>query len=140
MEGVAYLSHRFLMHGPLWCLHRSHHEPRKGRFERNDLFGLIFAVPSVILIFAGTQGMGGDPWWPGLPLGLGMTAYGLVYWIFHDVIVHRRVRLSWHPGGRYMRHIIRAHVIHHRTQTREGAVSFGFLFAPRLETPRRQRL
>jgi hypothetical protein len=31
------------MHGFLWVLHKSHHEPRKGAFELNDLFGFIFA-------------------------------------------------------------------------------------------------
>jgi beta-carotene 3-hydroxylase len=33
MEGVAYLTHRFLMHGPLWFLHRSHHVPHEGGWE-----------------------------------------------------------------------------------------------------------
>ena len=33
MELVAYLTHRFLMHGPLWFLHESHHRPREGWFE-----------------------------------------------------------------------------------------------------------
>ncbi len=28
MEGVAWATHRWLMHGPLWVLHRSHHAPR----------------------------------------------------------------------------------------------------------------
>jgi beta-carotene 3-hydroxylase len=131
MEGVAYLTHRYLMHGPLWILHRSHHQPRKGWFEANDLFGVFFAIPSIALIYLGTHG---TPW--ALPLGVGMTAYGACYFGFHDVIVHRRVRIPWHPTGRYMQHIIRAHLIHHRTMTKDGAVSFGFLYAPKL--PSRQ--
>lgn len=42
MEWVAYSTHRYLMHGPLWFLHRSHHRPREHWFELNDLFGVFF--------------------------------------------------------------------------------------------------
>ena len=123
MEGVAYLLHRFVMHGPLWVLHESHHRPRSGRFERNDLFGVFFALPSMALIYAGTHG---QPLL--LPVGVGMTAYGMAYWGFHDVLVHRRVKHSMVPKGGYLKRIVRAHLIHHRTHTKEGATSFGFLF------------
>jgi len=125
MEGVAWLTHRFLMHGPLWCLHRSHHEPRPGRFERNDLFGIFFSLPSIALIYLGTHG---TPW--ALPLGIGMTLYGAAYFLFHDVLVHKRLRLGLQPRGAYLERIVRAHLRHHRTHTKRGAVSFGFLWAP----------
>ncbi len=128
MEAVAWVAHRYLMHGPLWFLHESHHRPRGGRFEWNDLFGVFFAVPSIILIYLGTHGRP-----PLLWIGLGMAAYGLVYFGFHDVIVHRRLPLRLRPRGRYLRRIIQAHLIHHRTHERDGAVSFGFLYAPPLE-------
>ncbi|MFN8091187.1 MAG: sterol desaturase family protein [Vicinamibacteria bacterium] len=127
MEGVAYLMHRYLMHGPLWFLHESHHRPRQGWFELNDLFGIFFAVPSMVLIYLGTHG---QP--PLLGVGLGMTAYGAAYFGFHDVIVHRRIRHSFVPRHPYLKRIVRAHLIHHRTLTREGAVSFGFLYAQAL--------
>jgi beta-carotene 3-hydroxylase len=126
MEGVAYLTHRHLMHGPLWVLHESHHRPRQSAwFEANDLFGVFFAVPSIVLIHLGTQG---HPLL--LAAGLGMTAYGAAYFGFHDVLVHRRIRHSWAPRNAYLRRLVRAHLVHHRTLTREGAVSFGFLYAP----------
>ena len=125
MEGLAWLMHRYLMHGPLWILHASHHRPRRGWFEANDLFGVFFAVPSIILIYYGTHGS------PGLlPVGLGMTAYGAAYFGFHDVVVHRRVSHRYRPQSRYMQRIVRAHLIHHKTTTKGGAVSFGFLYAP----------
>jgi len=124
MEAVAYLMHRHVMHGPLWVLHESHHRPRSGRFERNDLFGVFFALPSIALIYAGTHG---HPLL--LPVGLGMTAYGAAYFGFHDVVVHRRVRNSYVPKSAYLKRIVRAHLIHHRTLTRAGATSFGFLYA-----------
>ncbi len=125
MEVVAYLTHRFLMHGPLWFLHRSHHVPHTGTFEWNDLFGVFFAIPSILFIRAGVR----DASWM-LPVGLGMTAYGVIYFVFHDVVVHRRVKLGLVPQWRYLRRIIMAHLIHHKTHGRDGAQSFGFLYAP----------
>lgn len=128
MEGVAFLMHKYLMHGPLWFLHESHHRRERGRFELNDLFGVFFAIPSIILIYFGTHG-----WPPLLAIGLGMTAYGAIYFGFHDVIVHHRVRHSLRPKNRYLQRIIKAHHIHHATRERDGAVSFGFIYAPPLE-------
>jgi beta-carotene 3-hydroxylase len=124
MEGVAYLMHKHVMHGPLWVLHASHHRPRTGPFEANDLFGVFFALPSIVLIYLGTHG---TPWL--LPLGLGMTAYGAAYFGFHDVVVHRRVGHRYRPQSRYMQRIVRAHLVHHKTTTKGGATSFGFLYA-----------
>ena len=132
MEVVAYLMHRYLMHGPLWFLHGSHHRPRAGWFEANDLFGLFFAIPSIVLIYLGTHG---QP--PLLWIGLGMTAYGFCYFGFHDVLVHQRIPVRFHPRNPYVRRITQAHLIHHRTQERDGAVSFGFLYAPPVEKLRR---
>ncbi len=125
MEGVAYLSHEHLMHGPLWFLHRSHHEPQQGALQWNDLFGVFFAIPSIALIYLGTHGAPAA-----LPLGLGMTAYGAAYFLFHDVIVHQRLRLRGWPRWAYLERIVRAHLVHHRTLQKQGAVSFGFLCAP----------
>ena len=82
MEGVAWWTHRYLMHGSLWMLHRSHHEPRTGVFELNDLFAVFFSLPSMVLIYIGTW-----IWGPALYLGLGMTAYGAIYALFHDGLV-----------------------------------------------------
>lgn len=125
MEAVAYLTHKHLMHGPLWVLHESHHRPGHGTFELNDLFGVLFAVPAIALIYFGTHGF------PSLlPLGLGITAYGAVYVGFHDILVHRRIHHHWIPRRGYLRRLVRAHLIHHRTRTRDGARSFGFLYAP----------
>lgn len=125
MEAIAYLTHKYVMHGFLWVVHKSHHRPRHGVFEWNDLFGLIFALPAVLLIYLGTQGT------PVLlPIGLGITAYGVVYFGFHDVLVHRRISHHWIPKRGYLRRLVRAHLIHHRTRTRDGAASFGFLYAP----------
>ena len=93
--------------------------------------GLLFAVPSIALIHYGVR----DGSWM-LPVGLGMTGYGFIYFLFHDVVVHRRVRVRGVPQWRYLRRIIKAHLVHHRTHGRDGARSFGFLYAPREFTER----
>jgi beta-carotene 3-hydroxylase len=126
MEALAYAMHKHVMHGPLWVLHRSHHQPRRGALERNDWFHLMFALPSAALLYAGLHGQ------PQLlPAAWGVTAYGLANWAFHDVLVHRRLPHSWRPRGGYLGRIVRAHHVHHRTRTRTGAVSYGFFYAPR---------
>jgi beta-carotene 3-hydroxylase len=130
MEGVAYVAHRWIMHGPGWVLHASHHRPRTGRFELNDLYGVIFAIPSIILILGGVQlGWGSWATW----VGAGIAAYGAIYFGFHDVIVHRRLSHRYVPRSAYMKRIVQAHRLHHAVETKAGTVSFGFLIAPRPE-------
>jgi beta-carotene 3-hydroxylase len=134
MEIVAYLTHKYLMHGPLWVLHKDHHVDHEGHLEKNDWFGLIFALPAIYLIYLGTHG---NP--PLLWLGLGMTAYGAFYFGFHDIIVHRRIETPLRPKSpEYVKRLVQAHKIHHWTKTRDGAVSFGFLYAPPIEKLRQQ--
>lgn len=128
MESVAYLTHRYIMHGPLWNLHESHHVDHEGHLERNDWFAVFFALPSIVLIYFGTNGHPRLLW-----VGLGIAAYGALYFAFHDLIVHRRIDLGVRPKGRYMRRIIAAHHIHHNVKVRDGASSFGFLYAPPVE-------
>jgi len=124
MEGVAYLSHKYVMHGFLWCWHESHHTARESWFEENDLFAFFFALPSIVCIWFGTSGYPLLLW-----AGIGVALYGLVYFIFHDVIVHRRVRTGYIPKSPYMRRIVEAHWVHHSTKGKEGAVSFGFIYS-----------
>ena len=126
MEVVAIVAHKWVMHGFLWSLHRSHHEPRTGVFEKNDWFAVMGAVPSIILLVIGTS--------QDLPvvtaIGAGITAYGAIYFGFHDVLVHRRIRHGWNPANRYLKRIVQAHRLHHVVESKEGTVSYGFLWAP----------
>ena len=135
MEGFAYVMHRWVMHGPGWVLHKSHHEPRAGRFELNDLYGVIFAIPSIILIYGGTVAGWGD--WA-TAVGVGVATYGAIYFGFHDVIVHKRVGHTYVPRSTYMKRIVQAHRMHHALESKEHGISFGFLVAPRVETLKRQ--
>ena len=128
MEACAWLTHRYIMHGPLWFIHKSHHRPRQGWFELNDVFGLLFAAIATPLIYFGQQG---QPVLLGL--GLGMVGYGIAYFLVHDVLVHRRVGHRFTPARGYLRRVHQAHHMHHAARERDGAVSFGFLVAPRPE-------
>ncbi len=130
MEGFAYAAHRWIMHGPGWFLHESHHRPRLGNWELNDLYAAIFAVPSFILLLGGVQ-LG---WWPGCAwIGAGIAAYGAIYFGFHDWIVHQRLPGRFVARSRYMKRIVQAHRLHHVVETKHGTVSFGFLIAPKPE-------
>jgi len=131
MEAFAYAAHRWIMHGCGWFLHESHHRARHGNWELNDLYAAIFAVPSFVLVFGGLN-LG---WWPGFAwIGAGVATYGMIYFGFHDVIVHQRIATRYLPKSKYMKRIVQAHRLHHVVETREGNVSFGFLVAPKPET------
>jgi beta-carotene 3-hydroxylase len=124
MEGVAWFTHKYVMHGFLWVWHESHHRPRTGPFELNDLFAVVFATPAIVCIYFGVHGAP-----PLLPLGMGITAYGAVYAMFHDGLVHRRYPTPLNGRSRFWKTLIQAHRIHHAVTTKEGCVSFGFLLA-----------
>ena len=56
MEAVTWCTHKYVMHGFLWYLHEDHHQPKyKGLFEKNDLFFIIFALPSSLSIYFGLE-------------------------------------------------------------------------------------
>lgn len=129
MEVVAIVSHKYVMHGFLWSLHKSHHSPRQGRFEKNDWFGVMGAIPSFILILGGVElGWGSLFTW----IGAGVAGYGAIYFVFHDIIVHRRLETGYVPRSSYMKRVVQAHRLHHVVESKTGTVSFGFIFAPNI--------
>ncbi len=123
MEGVAWVVHRYLMHGSLWVLHQSHHRARRGPVELNDLFGLGFAAVAIVFFLIGARPGWSPLWW----FAAGMTAYGVLYTIVHDGLVHRRWPLGLRSDRGYLGRLAQAHRLHHATLRRDGAVSFGFL-------------
>lgn len=129
MEGVAWFTHKYIMHGILWSWHRSHHKKHDHPLEMNDLFAVVFSVPSILTIYFGINNYE-TLWWL-FYLGLGILGYGLFYFIFHDIIVHRRVKIPFKAKSKYMKRIMRAHYVHHETHTKEDAEAFGFLYAPK---------
>ena len=127
MEGVAWLAHKFIMHGPLWSWHKDHHQPRPGKhFQTNDLFFLVFAIPGFSCLAIGLEGLTW-PFW----VGLGITCYGLTYFLVHDLLIHRRTSWFGLPRTKYFQAVHRAHRAHHRNPHRQKGHSFGMLLFPR---------
>ena len=116
------------MHGFLWNLHKSHHKVHKHFFEMNDLFAVIFSIPSILLIYIGYSY---ESYSILKYFGIGIFLYGVAYIIFHDIIVHRRIKINFKINSEYMKRIMNAHYVHHKVHTKEGAKAFGFLFAPK---------
>lgn len=128
MEAAAWFTHKYIMHGILWKWHKSHHIPHNNTLEKNDLFAVIFSLPAIVFIIVGAEVEKlAFLFW----MGLGISLYGLCYVIFHDIIVHRRIKVRFIAKSVYMKRIIRAHKIHHTYLTQKGAKAFGFLYAPK---------
>jgi beta-carotene 3-hydroxylase len=129
MEGVAWASHRYIMHGFGWGWHRDHHQPHDGIFEKNDLFALVGAGMSIAMFALGSPlVMGAAAWEPGTWIGLGILGYGIIYTLVHDGLVHQRW-FRYVPRGGYAKRLVQAHRLHHATTSKEGGVSFGFVIA-----------
>ena len=129
MEGVAWASHRYVMHGFAWAWHRDHHQPHDRPLEKNDRFAVVGAALSIGLFALGSPWLtGAAAWAPATWLGLGVLLYGLIYTLVHDGLVHQRW-FRWVPGRGYAKRIIQAHRLHHATLGKEGGVSFGFVVA-----------
>lgn len=124
MEGLAWAIHRYVMHGWGWAWHKSHHRPRSGQFETNDLYALVFAGLAIVLFSLGRV-YAPVLWW----IGLGMTLYGVLYALAHDGLVHRRIPGLPVPKRGYLLRLFEAHHLHHAVHSKAGAVSFGFLIA-----------
>jgi len=128
MEGVAWFTHKYIMHGFLWSWHRSHHKVHPHPLEMNDLFALVFSVPSILTIYFGANNP--DIEWL-MYVGFGILGYGIFYFVFHDIIVHRRIKIPFKAKSKYMKRIMKAHYVHHEKHTKEGGEAFGFLYAPK---------
>lgn len=124
MEGITWMTHRFIMHGFLWNLHKDHHQPEPGFFEKNDAFFLIFAIPSWLCIMLGLQY---QRYWVAA-IGFGIALYGLAYFLVHDVIIHQRFKWFTRSNNNYVRTIRWAHKMHHKHLGKEHGESFGMLY------------
>ena len=124
MEGITWLTHKYVMHGFLWYLHEDHHQPSPGFFEKNDAFFLIFAIPSWLCIMLGLQH---EVYWAAA-IGFGIAMYGLGYFIVHEVIIHQRFKWFTRSNNSYVRTIRWAHKMHHKHLGKEDGESFGMLF------------
>ncbi len=120
MEPITAATHRWVMHGVGEFLHRSHHRPQRARWEANDWYPVMFAaiVNVGFLVGFNVDGFAGL-----VPIGVGVTLYGLAYALVHDVYIHGR--LGWFDGRRIeaFERLADAHRIHHLY----NAAPFGML-------------
>lgn len=126
MEFMAWFTHKYIMHGFLWVLHKDHHhKDHDSWFERNDLFFIFYAIVSMSLFYAGHTG-----YWYGYPLGFGILVYGIAYFVVHDIFIHQRFKLFRNANHWYAKGVRRAHKIHHKHLGKKDGECFGMLFVP----------
>jgi beta-carotene 3-hydroxylase len=127
MEAVAWITHKYIMHGILWILHKDHHKKdSNGFFERNDFFFLIFAIPGIVGLFLGIEYDFNFLFW----IGLGITIYGFAYFLIHDIFIHQRFKLLRNIDNSYFKAIRRAHKMHHKNMEKQNGECFGMLGVP----------
>jgi len=123
METLSWAIHKYLFHGPLWFIHKTHHQQRHGFFELNDIFSLGFAALALWLMWQGHQNLNYKFW-----IGTGISLYGTIYFIFHDWFIHNRLK-AFKSENKYLKGIRRAHKIHHKSTHKDGSEEFGLLIA-----------
>ena len=127
MEFMAWFTHKYIMHGFLWSLHRDHHiKDHSSWFERNDFFFIFYAIVS----FGFALLWGQYDIWIGLPIAIGIFLYGLTYFLVHDIFIHQRFKIFRNTNNRYARGIRRAHKIHHKNINKDKSECFGMLWVP----------
>ena len=127
MEAVAWLAHKYIMHGILWKLHKDHHKKEsEGFIEHNDFFFLIFALPGIACLFFGMKNDYNFLFW----IGVGITLYGMAYFLIHDIFIHQRFKIFRNSDSVYFKAIRRAHKMHHKHLTKEDGECFGMLWVP----------
>ncbi len=127
MEAVAWLTHKYVMHGLLWNLHEDHHKKNPTSFfEKNDYFFLIFAIPGILCLALGLY----TSYTYLMFIGLGITIYGFAYFFVHDIFIHQRFKIFRNSDNFYFRAIRRAHKMHHKHLGKEDGECFGMLWVP----------
>ena len=135
MEVASYILHRFLFHGLLWKIHESHHKPNHGAFEVNDIFSVIFASVAIYLMVTGADAYNTNP---AFGIGLGITLYGILYFIIHDLFTHKRF-LPFKSDNKLMQLVRRAHQNHHQDVGKKGQEPYGLFLFPYDRYPKKER-
>ncbi|GLU53843.1 sterol desaturase family protein [Dyadobacter frigoris] len=125
MECVAWLAHKYLMHGLFWFLHHDHHQrDDQDFFEKNDYFFLIFATPGILCLFFGLEQNFSMLFW----IGTGISLYGMAYFLVHDIFIHQRFKIFRNTDSFYLKAIRKAHKVHHKHLQKEEGECFGMLW------------
>ncbi|MCK7589849.1 sterol desaturase family protein [Subsaxibacter sp. CAU 1640] len=127
MEFMAWFTHKYIMHGFLWSLHKDHHKKdHKSWFERNDAFFLFYAIVSMVCFYLWNY----EDVWYCLPIALGIMVYGAAYFMVHDIFIHQRFKLFRNANNWYARGVRRAHKMHHKHLGKDDGECFGMLVVP----------
>jgi len=127
MEFNAWFTHKYIMHGFLWSLHKDHHhKDHDSWFERNDAFFIFYAIVSITCFYLWSY----ESIWYTLPIGLGILVYGMAYFIVHDIFIHQRFKWLRNIDNKYARGLRRAHKIHHKHLGKDKGENFGMLIVP----------
>ena len=103
MEFNAWFTHKYIMHGFLWSLHKDHHhKDHDSWFERNDAFFIFYAVVSMGCFYLWNY----EGVWFTLPIGLGILFYGMAYFIVHDIFIHQRFKLLRNTNSLYVPRVV----------------------------------
>jgi beta-carotene 3-hydroxylase len=124
MEAFSWAFHKYAMHGPLWFIHKSHHRPNANFFEANDVFSLLFGTAATVAVISGLTNGNGIL----AGTGFGVTAYGMAYFILHDIAIHGRLKNSSLQRMKLIARIRRAHKIHHKFLQPTPGKSFGLFY------------
>ncbi|MDN3493332.1 sterol desaturase family protein [Winogradskyella bathintestinalis] len=127
MEFNAWFTHKYIMHGFLWKLHKDHHhKDHNSWFERNDVFFIFYAIVSMTCFYLWSY----ENIWYTLPIGLGILFYGMAYFVVHDIFIHQRFKWLRNIDNKYARGLRRAHKMHHKHLGKEDGENFGMLIVP----------
>lgn len=133
MELVAWGLHKYILHTFLWRIHDSHHKPRLGLTEKNDIIAFVFAIPSWLCMMFGI--MDGNDF--KLYIGIGILLYGIAYFLIHDGLIHRRIKVfSNSPKSVYLLGVKIGHLAHHKHDSdkdynKDNDVAWGMLWVPK---------
>ena len=134
MEPWSKIVHGRLWHRKLWSVHYTHHVvPRRG-FEWNDLLASSHVPVAIALIYYASVTESSVSREIILAIGMGMTAFGAIYAIFHEGVCHERLPVSFLLRWKWVQEIRKAHLVHHHTD----GPPYGLMLGRReLETFRR---
>ena len=125
MELFSWLIHKYLFHGPLWFIHQTHHNRTvHTSLEWNDVFSAGFGLLAIGLIYSGCF----TPSTLHLAMGLGITIYGMVYFVVHDGLIHQRYPFWNKTSNAYLKQVQRAHQRHHVSPYKNPSEEFGLFF------------
>lgn len=113
MEVWAALLHGKVWHRALWRIHRSHHARRRGALEANDALSALHAPIAIAFVLYGCRADAGPLREIVFGVGVGMSVFGVAYFVVHDGLVHGRLPVAALAKSRYFARVRDAHLAHH---------------------------